>query len=116
MQNEIRKYSVRQQASHTRTGEGSVEGPQAGADEVEKRPGGQCQASCQAHGLQQLLYTPTVWVNTGMDSPKHDPCWRQTLWCMGPISTNGSGWPTDVEHGVSMVLAKGWFMHVLQVG
>ncbi len=83
MQNEVREYSIRQQASHNRTGEGSEEGPQAGTDEVEERPGGQCQAPCQAHGLQQLLYMLTVWVNIGMDFPKQDPCWGQTPWVMG---------------------------------
>ncbi len=83
MQNEVREHSIRQQARHNRTGEGSVEGPQAGANEVEERPGGQCQASCQAHGLQQLLHMPTVWVNIGMDFPKHDPRWRQTPGYMG---------------------------------
>ena len=72
MQNEVGKHSIRQQASHSRTREGSVEGPQAGADEVEERPGGQRQASCQAHGLQQLLYTPTVGVSTRDGLPKSE--------------------------------------------
>ena len=93
MQNEVREYSIRQQACHNRTGKGPVEGPQAGANEVEERPGGQSQASCQAHGLQQLLYRPTVWVNLGMHYPKHDPRWRQTSWCMGPVSTSSSAGP-----------------------
>ena len=46
MQNEVREDGVRQQVGNFGVGEGSVEGPQAGAYEVEERPSGQCHASC----------------------------------------------------------------------
>lgn len=57
MQDEVGEDGIGQQVGHLGRGEGLVEGPQAGADEVEEGPGGQCQPSCQAHGLQQLLQT-----------------------------------------------------------
>lgn len=64
LHDEVREDSVWLQGSHCRAGEDTVEGPQTCANEVEEGPGGQGQAPCQAHGLQQLLcmhnqFTPT---------------------------------------------------------
>ena len=54
---EVGEDGIWGQGLHCRVGEGAVEGPEAGACEVEEGPGGQSQAPRQAHGLQQLLHT-----------------------------------------------------------
>lgn len=83
MQNEVGKDSIWQQAGNPGVWESSVEGPEAGSNEVEERPSGQRHAGCQAHGLQQLL-------------PPHAPasvliCTRTATSCKVGGALGGSG-------------------------
>ena len=55
MQDEVGEDCVWGQVLQARVWKCPVEGPQAGANEVEERPAGQGKSACQAHGLQQLL-------------------------------------------------------------
>ena len=59
MQDEVREDCIWGQGLQARVWKSSVEGPQAGANEIEECPAGQCKTPCQAHGLQQFLRTPT---------------------------------------------------------
>lgn len=52
MENEAGEDSIRRQVGNPGVGVGSVEGPEAGSDEVEECPSRQRQAGCQAHRLQ----------------------------------------------------------------